>query len=162
MRALQQLRESFGTTTTSWASNVLPRDSDDLATVAPDPDELATRPQTARLKQRITEFLINRLFGLIGRRAPRLTVGDHNIIDFSSSSVMIAIDIIYATSASVTLMLSIVILYFVHSSGIRLVIIGVFTLCSSGGLCSAYEGNTYRDLLFYCCVGVHCRDRHSC
>ena len=87
----------------------------------------------ARLNRRITDFLINTLFGLATRPVPGNKVGGSNIIDYTASNVIAAVDIIYATSASEILMLSIVILYFVQSSGIRLAIIGVFTLCSSGG-----------------------------
>ena len=125
-RAWPALQVENANSTVSFATNVLPRDEDDLAMLAPDPPR-------SRLNTRITDFLVNTLFGIAARPVPGKEIGGLKIIDYSANNVIAAVDIITATSASVTLMLSIVILYFVHSSGIRLAIIGVFTLCSSGG-----------------------------
>ena len=120
-------------------------------------------------KNRILSVLVKlllRLGRMLGPHATleggKLFANDVDVLNSTLPSVIAAIDIITATSASVTLMLSIVILYFVHSSGTRLAIIGVFTLCSFWRLCTAHDSNTYRDFLFHRCVGIYCRDRQIC
>lgn len=98
--------------------------------VSLEPDLVALRPRSdneKRFSKRATDFLILLFHRFFGRR---LLGGDRNIeglVDYSSSNLLLLIQILTAILSSLLLMISVVVLYFVRSAGARLGIIGAFT-----------------------------------
>jgi hypothetical protein len=81
-----------------------------------------------------TDFLISRFASILGRRN---LGGDETVIglwDYSSKGLELFMQVVTAVISSTLLIISVVLLYFVHPAGIRLGIIGAFTIAFSLGL----------------------------
>jgi len=101
----------------------------------PDLVALRPRPESDKKFAKIaTDFLISRFASILGRRN---LGGDETVTglwNYSANGLTIFMQVVTAIISSTLLMISVVVLYFVRPAGIRLGIIGAFTMAFSLGL----------------------------
>lgn len=101
------------------------------------PDLVALRPRSdndKRFSKKATDFLIMEFHRIFGRQLFGKEAAIDGLVDYSSSSLLLSMQIATAILSSLLLMVSVVVLYFVRPAGARLAIIGAFTVTFSLGL----------------------------
>ena len=114
------------------------------------PDLVTLRPRSAsdkRFSKRATDYLI-----ALSRRVFRwsnLFDGEElipGLVDYQAASLLLFMQVATAVLSSLLLVVSVVVLYFVHPQGARLSIIGAFTVIFSLGL--AFFSGANRNEIF--------------
>jgi hypothetical protein len=101
------------------------------------PDLITLRPRSEsdkKFAKIATDFLISRFAPILGRRN---LGGDETVtglVNYSANGLTLFMQVVTAVISSTLLIISVVVLYFVHPAGIRLGIIGAFTMVFSLGL----------------------------
>jgi hypothetical protein len=100
-------------------------------------DLIALRPRSEsdkKFAKIATDFLISQFAPILGRRN---LGGDRTVpglVDYTANGLNVFMQVVTAVISSTLLMISVVVLYFVRPAGIRLGIIGAFTMVFSLGL----------------------------